>query len=100
MHYFKVPRITNTPLSFNLSPNFQNPFNPTTTLTYYLLFQQEVNLSIFNVQEKFVKKLQKAGNYSIKWNGRNQYGKKMANGVYLAHLTTERFIRTIMMLKI
>ncbi len=69
-----------------LHQNYPNPFNPTTTLSYKLPESSHVKLSIYNIKGQEIKKLvnefQTAGEYTIKWNGLDKNGLKVASGIY------------------
>lgn len=56
--------------------NYPNPFNNTTTITYYLPTRGNVSLDIFDVQGQFIKSLIKKevmepGYHSVNWNTNN-----------------------------
>ena len=75
------------PTSYGVSPNYPNPFNPTTTIKYQLPQQSEVTLSIYNVLGQKVRTLLnanlEAGYHSVEWDGRNDVGVQVASGVYI-----------------
>ncbi len=72
---------------FQLYQNFPNPFNPQTTIDYYLTKKSQVSLKIYNLSGQEVKSLvgdiQNPGKYSIVWDGRNNFGENVSTGVYL-----------------
>lgn len=72
---------------FQLYQNFPNPFNPETTIDYYLTKNSPISLKIYNLQGQEVKSLvsdiQNPGKYSIVWDGRDNFGENIAAGVYL-----------------
>ena len=74
-----------SPEEFNLYPNYPNPFNPSTTISYLLSANGHVELKVFNVQTKEVKTLvcreQQAGNYKVNFVGNN-----LSSGVYFCRL--------------
>jgi len=85
-----------SPSGFRLEQNYPNPFstksesafgrNPVTTIAYTLPKSSHVILSIFNINGQIVLKLvdefQAAGRYSVKWNGIDEDGNKVASGIY------------------
>jgi len=77
---------------FELMPNYPNPFNPATTITYHLIHAGQVSLKIFNLQGQeiltLVHQFQSAGTKSIQWNGRNGRNQKVPSGVYIYQLQT------------
>jgi hypothetical protein len=56
---------------FILYQNFPNPFNPSTTLSYYLAVPGHVNLSVYdllgNQIAELVNEFKSGGNYNINW---------------------------------
>ena len=90
------------PIEFALMQNYPNPFNPSTTIKYDLPAEQNVRLEIYNILGERVKTLvndtKKAGRYSITWNGKNDYGSRVASGVYIYTIRTKEFNRNMKML--
>jgi hypothetical protein len=80
------------PSEFILEPNYPNPFNPSTIITYNLPQSAHVDLSIYNIQGQCIQKLvdtyQTGGTYSVQWNGRVK-GKAASSGIYFARFNTE-----------
>jgi hypothetical protein len=79
------------PVSFVLEPNYPNPFNPSTTITYHLPQAVHVDLSVYNVRGQCIKRLvdayQTEGTYSVQWNSQIK-GATVTSGVYFARLNT------------
>ncbi len=75
------------PKHFELAQNFPNPFNPTTEIHYALPKAGQVKIEIFNVLGQKVKTLvdgfKAAGKYKTFWNGTNQQGQILSNGIYI-----------------
>ena len=75
-----------------LEQNYPNPFNHSTIIRFALLESEEVELSVFNLAGQQVATLvdgvQEAGTYTLRWDGRNDEGWKLASGVYLSRLRT------------
>lgn len=78
--------------AFELGPNFPNPFNPTTRISYKLLQPAYVTLSVYDMRGREIDRLvdgyQDAGQFIAVWNtdqGSNVY----ASGIYFARLTVE-----------
>ena len=71
-----------------LSPNYPNPFNPSTLLSYRLAAPGRLRLSIHDAQGRLQRRLvddwQEAGAHSAAWDGRDERGRPLPNGVYLA----------------
>ena len=96
-----------TPRNTALLPNYPNPFNPETWIPYQLVKPAEVVLTIYDMNGERIRTLieghQPAGVYhsrsrSAYWDGRNQQGETVANGLYFCTLTTGDFTATRKML--
>ncbi|KPL18366.1 MAG: hypothetical protein AMJ92_08270 [candidate division Zixibacteria bacterium SM23_81] len=89
------------PLEFALSQNCPNPFNTNTEICYQITQDGSVTLKVFNILGHHVRTLvdaeQKAGRYSISWEGHNQGGRDVASGVYFCRLMVGDFSKTIKM---
>ncbi|MBU2508742.1 MAG: T9SS type A sorting domain-containing protein, partial [Bacteroidetes bacterium] len=74
------------PKTYELHGNYPNPFNPSTTISYSLAFNSNVEITIFEITGKVVKvfseNVQSAGYRNIVWNGNNQQGAKVSSGIY------------------
>ena len=90
-----------------LGANFPNPFNPETWIPYKLAKPAEVTLHIYAVNGTLVRTLslghQAAGMYQSRsraahWDGKNEFGEKVASGVYFYSLTAGDFSATRKML--
>jgi photosystem II stability/assembly factor-like uncharacterized protein len=97
-----VPVERETPRYYELSQNYPNPFNPTTTINYALPSQRRVKLNIYNnlgqLVHTVVNELQHAGTYSVRWNGTDYRGQKIASGIYFYRLEAGEFVETRKML--
>ena len=78
---------------FRLAAPYPNPFNPSTTIDYYLPDDMRVTLTVFNVSGQQVALLEdnivSAGNHSVVWEALN-----MPSGLYFITLKTEEFVET------
>ena len=67
-----------------------NPFNPRTSLRYSLARSGAVRLQVFDLQGRLVRTLldgqQGAGAHAVPWDGRDEAGRAVASGTYLARL--------------
>ena len=67
--------------------NFPNPFNNKTKFTFELSAPAEVNIYIYTLGGKKIKQFKNrhlpVGFQSIEWDGRNEFGKILANGLYI-----------------
>lgn len=88
------------PSSFELSQNFPNPFNPTTTIRYGLPTGSYVTLKVYNVLGQEVATLvdgvEERGYKTVEFNVGN-----LGSGVYFYRIQTERFneVRKLTILK-
>ncbi|HOP07508.1 MAG TPA: T9SS type A sorting domain-containing protein [candidate division Zixibacteria bacterium] len=93
------------PTSLTLYGNYPNPFNPTTTISYYLPEAGQVTVEIFNLLGQRVAtpvdQSLPAGYHAVEWNGRDQSGAMVASGIYLYRLSSGSEIKTgrMMLLK-
>ena len=90
--------IVPVPTDFALHNNYPNPFNPTTSIDFDLPEDGNVVLMIYDVMGREVATLQnsemKAGYHSVRWDARNQMGRKVAAGVYFYQIKTARYLKT------
>ncbi|MFQ6676974.1 MAG: two-component regulator propeller domain-containing protein [Fidelibacterota bacterium] len=86
------------PEEYTLSQNHPNPFNPTTTIQYELLRQSDVQITIYDLLGREIKKLVSgelvSGYHEAIWDGTNDHGKPVSAGVYLYQMRTKNHIQT------
>lgn len=80
--------VTIAPADFELSQNFPNPFNPSTTIRYALPEKSLVTMKIYNVLGELTRTLiagehVAAGYHTAVWDGRDAFGRTAATGVYI-----------------
>ena len=87
-----------TPSEFRLYPNYPNPFNPVTTISYDLPEDGYIELSIYNMRGENVTTLlksnQEAGSYKMNWDGTNQNGEIVSSGIYFLRIASGSYCRT------
>ena len=75
------------PTAFALAPNFPNPFNASTQISFALGSATLVELRVYNALGQMVRTLldqyREAGNYQLAWNGKDDQGLDLASGAYL-----------------
>lgn len=80
-------------MNFALYQNYPNPFNLTTEIDYRISVESRISIKIFNVLGVHVRTLinswQRTGDYSIQWDGRDDYGGSIATGMYFYVLQSE-----------
>jgi len=69
---------------------YPNPFNKNLVLDYYLENETEVSLMVFDIQGRLVRTLgsgqNQKGRKSIVWDGTDNSGSQLSNGLYLVYL--------------
>ncbi len=105
---YGIPASTDGPIlqADLLMMAYPNPFNPTTTLSYYLPARTVVTLTICDVAGRRVQQLvagknQPSGQYEVRWNGTNDANRAVPSGVYFVRLKAGETIRNkkIMLIK-
>lgn len=87
---FETDPITVPVLQAMLYQNHPNPFNPSTTIRYYLPDRRDVKLELFDTKGRRIALLvdaeQEQGFYTIEWHGKDREGNEMVSGVYFYRL--------------
>ncbi len=91
------------PEDYKLAQNFPNPFNATTRIEYSLPLQNTISLTIYNMLGQEIVKLvdreyQRAGNYSVLWNGKDANGMNVTSGMYIYALKFGNFEKSKQMM--
>ena len=91
-----------TKIHFQLFPNYPNPFNPSTTISYSVTAAGGVQLKIYNPLGQLVRTLfngqKPAGEYSLNWDGRDDAGRFVSSGSYFYRLKLGEGVQTRRML--
>ncbi len=81
------------PLEFELAPNFPNPFNPATTISYQLPEPGYLTIQVYDLCGRkvatVVEGVKSAGNYTVNLNADG-----LAGGVYLYQLRMKNAVKT------
>lgn len=89
--------LSNIPVEFELSQNWPNPFNPSTSISYYLPESGIVKVSVYNIMGELVNSQQPEfvpqGQHIIKFDGSH-----LPSGVYILSVTFAGQRRSIKML--
>jgi len=94
-------KVRELPTEFALSQNYPNPFNPTTSIKFSVAQDAKVNLVVYDMLGQRVRTLvdgiQEAGFYTVRWDGSNDFGGKVASGIYIYRLQAGSFVSTMKM---
>lgn len=81
------------PAQSSLSRAYPNPFNAQIVLPFTIGTEGIVNLTVFDIGGRRVRTLiaedRAAGSYRVAWDGRNDAGRDVASGVYVARLRAD-----------
>ncbi len=91
-----------TPQTTALLGNYPNPFNPQTSISFRVNEAVPVNIGIYNARGQLVRSLsletRSAGTHSVTWDGRDESGLSVSNGIYYYKMTAGRYSSTRKML--
>jgi len=81
---------------FALYDAYPNPFNPSTTIGYEIPYSMSISLNIYDISGRLVRRLdngiRNAGMHSIIWDGRDNFGNIVSNGLYIYRLDSDQNI--------
>jgi hypothetical protein len=82
-----------------LYPNYPNPFNPSTTISFFLYRRSNVTLVIYDILGNEINRLidhedYASGLYKTTWDGTESNGNKTASGIYFYRLFANKQIIT------
>jgi len=88
---FETQAISTPAMPLTLHQNHPNPFNPATTIGYYLPVDAPVTLDVYDSSGRLVARLlngakQTKGTHSVTWSGLDAQGRSMSSGVYFYRL--------------
>lgn len=85
-------------VSLRLEQNFPNPFRMSTIIRYELAKESYITLKVYNVAGQLITRLvggnQRAGAYNVIWDGTDNKGVHVSNGVYFYRLQSNSFVQT------
>jgi hypothetical protein len=89
------------PIAFTLEQNYPTPFNPSTTISYGIPEDLNVSLMFTDISGRHIKTmalgLQRAGNYTVNWDGTDASGRPVSSGTYLAWVRAGSYAQVIKM---
>ncbi len=91
-----------TPNNYKLEQNYPNPFNPSTKITFSLPLTKQISLTVYDILGNKIKDLisnevYQKGTHEVTWDGTNNYGMKVASGVYIYTLKFGNFSKSLKM---
>ena len=97
--YSDIVEVEIIPNKFELSQNFPNPFNPSTTIRFSLPIQTQLKINIYNLLGELVKTISQgmyeAGYYKITFDAEG-----LSSGTYIYRLESNNFTETKKMILI
>jgi hypothetical protein len=100
---FRELSLVPIPRQSALLANYPNPFNPETWIPYELSEASEVAIGIYDVNGQQVREFRlghrAAGSYTSRsqaayWDGTNDFGERVASGVYFYSIQVGKFAAT------
>ncbi len=95
-----------TPDTYGLHQNYPNPFNPSTSISFALEVDSNVELIIYNVKGEVIRSIFNNHVYanditSVVWDGNDADGKQVSSGVYFYKLitNTKEYQRKMLLVK-
>jgi len=85
--------------------NYPNPFNPETTIEFYMPYKGKVSIDIFNIKGQLLNTIFSdevlAGDHRTVWSGLDSNSDNIAGGIYFYRVQTEKeiLIKKMMLLK-
>lgn len=87
------------PVEAALLSSYPNPFNPATTIRFELPQAADIRVTIHDLlgQEivRLVEGSLQAGSHRVVWDGKDQRGRSVPSGIYIARLITPEYARSI-----
>ena len=86
------------PKATRLASIYPNPFNPSTTITFDLAKDGQVELAIFDVRGRLVSVVESghmtAGRHQVIWHGQDRDGREVSSDVYFCRLVADSETQT------
>ncbi len=88
-----------TPNDFKLDAAYPNPFNPTTSISYYLPIAKTISLNVYNMRGELVSVIvnnqkMEAGTHNVVWGATDMNGAPLSTGVYVYTLKFGNFSKS------
>ncbi len=94
-----------SPMAYDLSPNYPNPFNAHTGFQFKVPNSSQVHIQVLNILGQPVKvltnKTWEAGTHKLSWDGTDQQGHTVGSGIYILRMQAGGYSNTreILLLK-
>ena len=79
--------------AFAIAGNYPNPFNPSTVISYELPRAQRVTVAVYDAAGRRVAELvdghREMGTHQVRWDGRDDDGRRLSNGIYFYELSRD-----------
>jgi hypothetical protein len=83
------------PEQYSINNIYPNPFNPSTTISFFLPIRSQVELSVYNILGNKIATLENEifdrGLHQKIWNGKDNNGVNVGSGVYFCKMKSENF---------
>ncbi len=99
----KEEKMLSLPLEISEALNYPNPFHSETKFSFSLSQPAEVTIKVYTVAGELVKTIRSSplppGYQEISWDGKNDHGEELANGVYLYQIIANSGKETVSLVK-
>jgi hypothetical protein len=79
--------LNSVPENFSVSDNYPNPFNPSTQVEISLPKDSDISFKVYSINGveiySYTQNNVTMGKYTVKWNGKDSYGRSLPSGIYL-----------------
>ncbi|MBD3290500.1 T9SS type A sorting domain-containing protein, partial [candidate division KSB1 bacterium] len=83
----------------SLEQNYPNPFNPVTTISFSVLEEMHLKISIYDILGRQIRTLKEerfgAGDFKLRWDGTDDYGNRVPSGEYFIMLRTGDNVKVV-----
>jgi hypothetical protein len=90
--------VNQIPINYGLAQNYPNPFNNQTNIEFQVPNQSLIKLEIYNILGQKIRTLinqeKYPGNYSVSWDGENDFGDSVNSGIYFIKFSSDNFSDT------
>jgi glutaredoxin len=87
--------------AYKLNANYPNPFNPSTTISFRLPREEQVEVAVYSIDGSRVatllSEMMSQGDHQVVWMGKDSSGAPVASGAYFYRLMTPSFSETRVM---